>query len=379
MKRLVGEREAPGHEWALVTELDHAEFLLNEEEKSRRARIRSLKNVSEVDAQCEAHRLVAQQLREQSCQARLEMDRDVARKREEVEAEKARALDRGKRFNDDSKRHVEITRQRQREERNSELRADHEMTRKAQEEAVRDEALQEQRRAANREMMRKIAEDEKLNASIKAQHQREESQRDLRMFQQHTEMLELKERQKTEELQRRKDKQQKLLDQYEAGVGNELARLQAQDELRASQEQTARTRKELQQAERKEERLRQMEESGKAAIRVQLDARAERRRHERDENMQLGLRLREDAACYEFEERTKQQRRTELCEANAEQVRKQIVNRSLNKPVAEDAMTELERALNRKTIERARDPTRSDGLQLVLKKKKMEYRMAGAE
>lgn len=369
----------PGHEWALVTELDHAEFLLHEEEARRRARIQNLKNVSEVDEQCEAHRLAAQQVREQARQARLEMDRDVARKREEVEVEKARTLDRSKRFNEDSRRHVELTRQRQRDERDSELRADHEMTRKAQEEKMRDEALQEQRRAANREMMRNIAEDAKLNASIKAKHQREESQRDVQMFKQHAEMLEVKERQKAEELQSRKDKQQKLLDQYEAGVGNELARLQEQDELRASQEQVARIRKEQGQAERKEERLRLLAESGKMAIRVQLDAKAERRRQERDENMQLGARLREDAACYEFEERTKQQRQTALCEANAEHLRRQIVNRSLNKPVAQDAMTELERALNREKIERARDPTRADGLQLVLKKKKMEYRMAGAE
>merc|ERR1712083_563123 len=132
------------------------------------------------------------------------------------------------------------------------------------------------------------------------------------------------------------------------------------------------------QVEAKETRIRELKEAGKVAVAQQLEAQERNRKKAQEEENLFVQRLRREAEMADEIERAKAEKKRQAIEANAAFVRNQIKERSNVEAIQiqRDRMNDVERQMNKDKLERAKDPARPDGLQLLLKKKKMEYRNA---
>jgi len=87
--------------------------------------------------------------------------------------------------------------------------------------------------------------------------------------------------------------------------------------------------------------------------------------------------MRKEAEIADAKEKEKQRKKKEACFANAEFVQKQIVEKEAQaaaKRAAQVQMSDTEKQFNKEKLERAMDPSRADGLQALLSKKRSEYR-----
>jgi len=86
--------------------------------------------------------------------------------------------------------------------------------------------------------------------------------------------------------------------------------------------------------------------------------------------------MQKEAALAEAKEIDRDRRKKEARHANADYIRKQIQEKEAQAParkVEQAQMNDVERSFNREKLARASDPTRPDGLQALLNKKRAEY------
>jgi len=205
----------------------------------------------------------------------------------------------------------------------------------------------------------------------------EEYKRDIKMQKEYEELLETQERNRGAYFRSIRDKQSAMLASYEKGVGNQLALQQERDDARAKKQSEAKQLKEQQDFEAREQWRNDLAESGRIAVENQLNHQAKEREKRRAEDQGYLDKALREAAIKDAKEDEKNRKKKEAIHANAEFIKQQILEKERQSPsrrIQLSQMDERERKLNKQKLERAMDPTREDGLQLLLAKKEQEYR-----
>jgi len=118
-------------------------------------------------------------------------------------------------------------------------------------------------------------------------------------------------------------------------------------------------------------------ESGRVAVENQLTLQAKEREKRREEDQGYLDKALREAAIKDAKEDEKNRKKKEAIHANAEFIKQQILEKERQSPsrrIQLSQMDERERQLNKQKLARAIDPSREDGLQLLLAKKETEYR-----
>jgi len=367
-------------EWTLVQELDTVDHINRERARRNQDRQRRRENLEQLRVQQEDQQRAKAECKQLWRRWRDEVEEDVEKFKKEEEQKRQSALEVRRRFDEDRKKQVEAVHQKKKAQYEAEERETRDMIVAMQEAKRREEEKEERRRQTERVAATAMAEEAKQARVRKMELKHAEAEYDKVMAKKQRELLDRQQRVREEERAERLDKQDKLLKQYEAGVGNELERKQREDEERAVKQQKALADKERRQAAEKEQRLKDMREAGKVAVAQQLEEHARVRQQRRDEEMEFHERLLRESQAADAKEKEKQERRRAAREANAEELRQQIRERAAIEPlqVQRDQMNEVERAMNRQKLERARDAERPDGYKLIVNKKRSEYRAANS-
>eukprot|EP00927_Polykrikos_kofoidii_P062302 TRINITY_DN57108_c0_g1_i1.p1 TRINITY_DN57108_c0_g1~~TRINITY_DN57108_c0_g1_i1.p1 ORF type:complete len:484 (+),score=112.52 TRINITY_DN57108_c0_g1_i1:176-1627(+) len=361
--------------WTLVEEMGTAEYYVREQRKRNEARSQRQKNSRDLQEQQNLRLQEKQEQRDEAKKWREILETDVAKWRREEEEKKATALDSERRFNDERREQLERTRESQRQQRQADAQADEEMlqanldAKRRQEE--KDFKHRQQQKEAALELQRRahVARLEREQARVA------EAKNDVELARSQQELLDKHERERSEFFVQLRDKQMKLLDAYQSGVGNELERLERQDEERAERHQKARDEKEQREREEREIRKKARIKHGLSALNNQVAEREEeRRRRVLDEKTVYETQCREAELLNARDRQTREQHR-HAREQNAQFLREQIQERAARTPAAlsRDQMDEVEKRMNRNLLERAMDSSRSDGMQMLLKQKRSEY------
>lgn len=367
-------------EWTLVQELDQVDHLARERARRAQDKQRRLENVGVLRAQMEVQEKAKDECRELWRKWRDHLEDDVERWKKEEQQKKAMALEVRRSFEEEQKRQREDQLQHRKAAYEVEQREGREMLAAVREAKRREDERESRRRQTERAAATVLAEEAKAARERKTQQQKEEAENDKVMSQKQQELLDRQDHQREEERNERLARMAKLLAQYEAGVGNELERKQREDEERAKKQEKHAAEKERRIQEERDRKLRVLKEAGKVAVAQQLEDHARQRAQLREEESQFAAQLKHTRDEAELREQASEQRRRQAREANAEELRKQMRERSELEPaqVQRDRMNEVERLLNRERLERAKDPDRPDGLQLLVNKKRMEYQLASA-
>merc|ERR1719382_925953 len=133
------------------------------------------------------------------------------------------------------------------------------------------EQQEEQRRRKERNEAKQMAKEADVARARKARQKQEEFDNDLRMAKAQQELLEKQDRDRAAFFTRLHDKQSAMMKQYEAGVGNELARLAEEDDQRAKKQQRAVEQKEQARQDAHDRQISRMKEAGRVAVQRQLE------------------------------------------------------------------------------------------------------------
>jgi len=383
VSRLVGRTDGNASnegalEWPLVVELDVADYLNQESDRRKRVQQQRLDNrahLLEQQARQQRERDAGRSLRRQW---REDLEADAERYRQEEEVKRAQNLEIRRRFDDERRIQLEHVQRQRRSQREADEREGREMVAAAQEAKRAEEEREEQRRLKERAVALKLAEEAEVARERKAKLLREEHQNDVRMAQAQQELLDQQERERSRAIEERRVNQQRLMERYEAGVKDELQRREREDEERAQRQQRQFQEREQALIAAKEQRLRKMQDAGKVAVQRQLEDQAKDRQRQREEELQFAEQQRVDAEKAERKEQASQWKRQQAALANAEFVRGQMRTKGGVQPfnLQRDQMNEVERRFNREKLQRAADPERPDGMQLLVRRKRQEYAQA---
>lgn len=375
--QLLGSSPNMRQDWALVHEIDALDHLADEEVKRRAAREKNVKNQTEICAQLQARNDVAENCRSIWQQWRVELEEDVDQYQKEEEKKRIFNLETQKRFNQERQEQLEQDRKRKELLKESERKLEREMMMLADQAKQRQEASEAAKKSKQRDAMVQMRSQAVAAEERKQLSKKEEHARDIKMQKDYEELLEKQDANRGKYFQSIKDKQQAMLDKYESGVGNELARLQARDDERARQYAAQKLEKEKLDHEARDLWRKNLAESGRLAVSEQLSLQAQDRQKQREDEQRFMEKVQREAAAAEAKETEKERKKREAVQANAEFLRKQIQEKEAKSPpktVQRAQMSEIERQLNREKLQRACDPNRVDGLQSLLRKKSAEYR-----
>lgn len=380
VSRLLGKKagqacEEGALEWPLITELDVADHHSQQRERREQVLRQRLENRAHLEAQQASQLQAKEECRKLWRQWRDDLEADAERFRKEQEVKRTEALELRRRFDEDRRRQLEQVQRRQRAQREADEQEGREMVRAAQEAARREEERDAQRRERERAIALKMAEEAKMARERKERQQQEEFRNDVRMAHEQLELLDKQERERAHAIELRRQQQMRLMERYEVGVRGELERQALEDEERAQRQQRAFAEKEQAQLAAKERRKQAMHAAQRAAVQRQLEEQEQERQRQREEDRQFADAQRRDAEDADRRAQAAQLRRHEANLANAEFVKGQIRNKTGVMPfnLQRDQMNEEERGMNRDKLDRAQDPTRPDGMQLLLEHKRKEY------
>lgn len=374
--QLLGSSPKMRQDWALVHEIDALDHLADEEVKRRAVREKNVRNQTEICAQLQARHNVADNCRATWQQWRTELEEDVSQYQKEEEMKRAFNLETQKRFNQERQQQLEEDRRRKDLLKEGERKLEREMMLLADQAKQRQEVSDAAKKSKQKEAMMQMRSQAVAAEERKQAAKKEEHVRDIKMQQDYEELLEKQDANRGKYFQSIKDKQQAMLDKYESGVGNELARLQAKDDERARQYAAQKLEKEKMDHEARERCRKNLAESGRLAVSQQLSLQAQDRQKQRDDEQRFMEKVQREAALADAKETEKDRKKREAVQANALFIRKQIQEKEAKSPpktVQRAQMSEIERQLNREKLERACDPTRVDGLQSLLRKKSAEF------
>merc|ERR1712060_535073 len=213
----------------------------------------------------------------------------------------------------------------------------------------------------------------------RVQQKREEAQQDMIMCKQQQDLLDQQEKQRSMHIQNLQEQQKRMLARYEVydARGIEMRRQRAEEE-RVQRHQMLVNEKEKKQQELRERRRQAELEERNVILRGQLEEQQRSRKLERDADVTYSKEFqRQVEAAMVTDQATEQQKRQKF-KANADYLRGQMREKSMLDPdsISRDRMNEVERQINRDKLARAQDPLRPDGMCLLVKKKKNEYRNA---
>lgn len=364
-------------EWTLIEEIDALDNFNKEEERRRRVKEKNASHQAQLVEQLQARRNVTDKCRDVWCQWRTELEEDVLQYAKEEEQKKAYILAEQKRFNQERDKQLADSHRRRAMQKEQDMKMEREMMQEAEQAKIRQDAADARRKMKQRQDMQQMKTQADEAVERRAIARKEENARDLKMQKEYEELLDEQERNRHSYFANIRDKQKKLLAKYEQGVGNRLAELQAADDERARRQQHDKEMRERMDHEARERWRKDLAASGHVAVQNQLAIQAEQRQKLRDEEHRYLEKARMEAAIAEAKELERERKKKEAVLANAEFVRKQIMEREAVLPTKKNGtaqMTDVERQLNREKLERACDPSRADGLQSLLGRKRSEYR-----
>merc|ERR1712083_820235 len=153
------------------------------------------------------------------------------------ERKKASMLEMRKRFDADRRHQLETVQSARLAKQQADKEESHAMLLAAKHAKKQADEIEDERRRKERAAAMMMAE-EAQHAKVRKEKQRhEEHQNDILRAKAHQELLDEQERKRAEGIAKVKEKQSKLLAQFEAGVGNELERRQREDDERAKRHQ----------------------------------------------------------------------------------------------------------------------------------------------
>eukprot|EP00929_Paragymnodinium_shiwhaense_P024098 TRINITY_DN14937_c0_g1_i1.p1 TRINITY_DN14937_c0_g1~~TRINITY_DN14937_c0_g1_i1.p1 ORF type:complete len:500 (-),score=206.21 TRINITY_DN14937_c0_g1_i1:58-1557(-) len=383
VRQLVGVPEheqggqVPTREWTLVQELDTMDQLAKESAKMREAKQKRLKHLADLNVQQEERQQQKDRLKDVQRRWRQEAEDDAARYRAEMEERKERKFENLKRFNEEQREQLEFARQRDRKEKQAEQQAELDMVAAMLEGKRREDEkmqkLKQRRKEEGLEMQRQARVAQQRKAEAKAT----EHQREIEMARQAREIVEKQERQRQEKINAMKEKQAKQLAAYEVGIGNQLEMQAKEAEERARKASEELAEKDRLTALGRQQRQQVLMAASKAAVASQLKEQEAFREAEKQKDQELHALQKKKALNDAEADKVKEDKRKQAVLENAEFLKKQMrekAQKTNGKNV--DRMDEVEKRINKEMLSRAMDPERPDGLQLLLKKKRMEYRAA---
>mmetsp|Transcript_150752 Transcript_150752/g.281175 ORF Transcript_150752/g.281175 Transcript_150752/m.281175 type:complete len:482 (+) Transcript_150752:213-1658(+) len=376
--RLLGQAQpGPQQEWCLVQEMDAVDFQAREDQVKRQDRERSVKNRLELQEQLDLQKRTAEHCRGVWKQWRVELEADVVKYQKEEEEKRAFSLEVQRRFNAERGRQLEEVRDRKNKQREAEIKLEREMMSAADAAKKRQEAADQKEKQKQKEAAVLLMKEAHSARERRVEARKAENQRDKDMAREYQELLAAQDRQRSQYFDALRDKQSKLLDAYEQGVGNALAEAAAKDEERARQQYEARLAKERQEAVERDQWRQQLAESGRVAVQEQLAAQAKNRQKAKEEEARFVAYQRRVADAQEAKEEKEKQQKQQAVYANAEYLRRQIREKqelATERPAQANHMTEVERSMNRDKLSRAFDPECADGMQALISRKRQEYR-----
>lgn len=364
-------------DWALVQEIDALDHFNKEERKRAQTKEKAVRHQAQLQQQLQARQHVTERCRDVWKQWRTELEEDVVQFEKEEESKRIYVKDAQKRFNQERMQQLEDERKKRALRKEEDNKFDLEMLELSAEQKRRQDEADEKKKMKQKADMKFMKTEMEMAVDRRRQAKKDEQARDLKMQEQYAELLDEEERKRQGYFANIHAKQQQFLAKYEKGVGDEMARLAARDDERARKQQSEREQKEKTDQEGRERWRRDLAESGRVAVQSQLQLQAEERQKHRQDEQSYLEKLRKEAEIADAKEKDKVRRKKEACFANAEYVQKQIVQKEAEataRRVAQVQMTETEKQFNKEKLERACDPTRADGLQSLLGKKRTEYR-----
>jgi len=363
-------------EWALVEQLDAVDASAREDLQRQRIREQNFKNVAEIQAQRANQRRAAEESKELWRVWRNELEEDARAYKREEEMKRASNLEMQRRFNEERARQLEEMRRRKATQREADAKFEQEIFLQAEAEKRKEESLVEMRKQAQKKANLQMAEEARKAQERRIESKKREHEADLENVRMEQEMLDQQERQRNDYFDRLREKQTKLMAQYEKGVSDELARLERLDADRARREQLSKEEKDRKNVEAQEQWRQSLRQNSRNAVNEQLKAQALERQRLKEEELSYAEHQRRHDEAEEAKDRDAKFARKQAVRANAEFLREQIRERSEKIPwkKAREHMNPVEMSMNRNQVNRAMDLNRSDGFKLLLKKKKDEYR-----
>jgi len=126
-------------------------------------------------------------------------------------------------------------------------------------------------------------------------------------------------------------------------------------------------------------RKRKLQQEGFDAVKLQLQAHADAKERQRNEDLKFGQLFRQEAKQALDDEKEKERQRRLKEQENAAFLKQQMDEKSQVIPgrFGHTRMNEVERSMNKAKVDRALDPQRPDGLQLLFRQKQLQYQHGG--
>jgi len=376
MGRAASQEADTRQDWTVVQELDTLDNINRDERSRRKEREKNVKNQAELQEQMERRNRVANQCREVWKEWGAQVEEDAVLYHKETEKKKTAIKERQQADYKDLKRNLEEARERQGKQREQDKKLEEEWLLKAEKAKKDQEESDEKKRVASKHAMMEMRGQMEVAQKRRQETKEKELQQDIKDQRQFTELLDKQEKARHGYFQALRAKQQTLLAKYEAGVGNDLAKMEALETERAEKQAEERYEKQ-QQAMEKERLWRQnLRDSGVVAVQQQLSIQAAQRQREHEDHQRFLSEKQREGEIAQANESEKVQRRKQARLENAEFLRMQIEEKDSKvsaKKVHRAQMNDVERSLNRDRLNRACDAGRSDGLPMLLRKKRAEY------
>lgn len=364
-------------DWTLVAEVDSLDFFKREESNRRYERDRQLKHQAELKDQMQMQGAIAEKCRDVWRQWRSELEEDVVAYQKEEEVKRAFSLETQRRFNQEREKQLEETKRRRNSQREREKQLEEEMMKQAEQAKRRQDEAEMSRKVQQKQAAIQMRSECELAQERRQQAKKEEHDLDIQLQKKYSELLDEQENRRGKYFQDLRDKQTRLLANYQSGVGNELAKLQKRDDERARRQADEREEKEKQVHEEREMWRQKLAESGRKAVQQQLAIQAQERVKQQEEEQRYLARVKKESQIAEAKEAENTKKKKEAMQKNADYLRKQIEEKEQNpsRKVERARMNSIERSLNREKLDRV---VESDGLQELITRKRNEYRQQAA-
>lgn len=367
------------NEWRLHEELDAVDHLLSEDAVKEQENEKLRKYREGLARQsAELNKLRTDQRQADHAYGR-SVNEDAERYKAEEEQKRQDRLQFEKRFNEERAAQYADIMNRRKKAQDEDERIEQDLVNRAVKAKRDEEDRDAMRKKKQREQQEKIAEE-----ALEAMKRREEElglekENDIRLMLQQKAMLDKQERDRVLYFENLKAKSAAKQAAYEAGAGNELAKKEREDEERARREQQKELERVKKDQEARQEKKKRMEQEGVESVKRQLDMLAEQRHQQKIEDQKYGQLFRQEAARALEEEQEKVRLRRKAEEDNAAFLKKQMAEKSEVIPgkFGHQRMSEVEKSINKAKIDRALDPARQDGLQLLFRQKQLQYHHAG--
>jgi len=364
-------------DWTLCQEIDALDHFNDERNKVQREKDKCMKNQAKIKEQLEAKRSLDDKCRGVWKQWRTELEDDVTQFHSEEQQKKTFKKDMAAKFNEERQKQLAECNRRHAVQKAEEKELEKEMMEMSDKAKKRQDELDAAKKSKQKAAMMHMKVEADAACERREVERQDEYKRDIKMQKEYEELLEAQERNRGAYFRSIRDKQTAMLASYEKGVGNQLAMQQERDDARAKKQSDAKQLKEKEDFEAREQWRSDLAQSGRVAVENQLTLQAKEREQRREEDQKYLDKALREAAIKDAKEDEKNRKKKEAIHANAEFIKQQILEKERQSPsrrIQLSQMDERERQLNKQKLARAIDPSREDGLQLLLAKKETEYR-----